>query len=69
MSRRDPFDLIFEGIFGAGPRPEPTTNAGRYLRQLANGDTCFARNSEQVEQELEAAIRRIQIVSRREVQA
>lgn len=56
----------FRTIFGT-PRPEPTTNAGRYLRQLENGDHCFFRAHERIEEELTCALKRIQILSQRGV--
>lgn len=71
MSRKspiDPFAYIFEGFFGA-PRPEPTTNAGRYLRQLENGDRCFDRAGEAIDDEMTCALRRIQLTSAREARA
>lgn len=70
MSRRDdhmdPLSFFFGGLLGT-PRPEPTTNAGRYLRQLENGDRCFRRADEAIEDELACALRRIQLTSAREV--
>lgn len=71
MSHRypiDPFSFLFDGLLGA-PRPEPTTNAGRYLRQLENGDRCFRRVDESIEDELTCALRRIQLTSAREARA
>lgn len=48
------------------PRPEPTTNAGRYLRQLEHGDRCFEGNNRGIDDELTCALKRIQITSSRQ---
>lgn len=57
----NPWAFLLGGLASTGP--EPTTNAGRYLRQLDNGDGRFARASEEVSEELLAGLRRIQITS------
>lgn len=45
---------------------EPTTNAGRYLRQLDRGEQAFRHAQEHIDPELECALRRVAIVSRRQ---
>lgn len=60
----NPFLSIFSGLLSV--RPEPTTNAGRYLQQLDTGDCLFSRTEESVSDELLAGLRRIQITSARE---
>lgn len=47
-------------------RPEPMSNAGRYLQQLDQGDSRFARTEEAVSDELLAGLRRIQITTSKE---
>lgn len=67
MNYFDPFASLFGGLFSV--RPEPTTNAGRYLQQLDHGDGRFARTGEEVSDELLAGLRRIQIVTAKEQRA
>jgi hypothetical protein len=66
-------DPLFQFLYGGGlfgrPALEPTTNAGRYLRQLDRGDQSFKSAGEEIDLELQAALRRAQIVSKREVSA
>ena len=63
---RSPFESLFADLFGLGSVLQPTTNAGRYMRQLDRGDANFARAQEEIDMELQAALRRVQIVSARE---
>lgn len=68
MSRRDPLASAF-GFLLSAPKPDPMTNAGRYLRQLSSGDVCFERNGEAIDDELICALKRIQIVTAKEARA
>lgn len=60
----NPFLSVFGGLLSA--RPEPMTNAGRYLQQLELGDCRFSTNDETVSDELLAGLRRIQITTSKE---
>lgn len=56
------------GLLGGflSARPEPMTNAGRYLQQLEIGDSRFTCADEAVSDELSAGLRRIQITTAKE---
>ncbi|MBN5150419.1 hypothetical protein EN794_004520 [Mesorhizobium sp. M00.F.Ca.ET.151.01.1.1] len=60
----NPFVYLFGGLLAS--RPEPMTNAGRYLQQLETGDARFSRHGEEVSDELLAGLRRIQITTAKE---
>ncbi|WP_164116134.1 hypothetical protein [Stenotrophomonas maltophilia] len=60
----NPFLSLLGGLFAS--RPEPMTNAGRYLQQLDTGDARFSRHGEEVSDELLAGLRRIQITTAKE---
>ena len=66
MSMDPLFQFLFSGGYAGRPALEPTTNAGRYLRQLDRGDRSFQSAGEEIDLELQAALRRAQIVSKRE---
>ncbi|HAL23391.1 MAG TPA: hypothetical protein DCP40_11780 [Stenotrophomonas sp.] len=63
-SEYNPFLSLFGGLFAS--KPEPMTNAGRYLQQLDTGDSRFSRHGEEVSEELLAGLRRIQITTAKE---
>ncbi|WP_343649434.1 hypothetical protein [Stenotrophomonas sp.] len=60
----NPFLFLLGGSFAS--KPEPMTNAGRYLLQLDTGDSRFYRQGEEVSEELLAGLRRIQITTAKE---
>lgn len=63
-ARFDPFAYLFGSLLSG--RPEPTTNAGRYLQQLDTGNARFTHSGEDVSEELLAGLRRIQITTAKE---
>lgn len=56
------------GMISGGSRygePKPTTNAGRYLKQLKDADDRFDGSRSAISEEMQASLRRIQIWSAR----